>query len=406
MQDKLFDVSNIISPLSQALSAIKTDVTEMSVDVKDSQEEIKALYSQIRNISDSLYLNLNLSQEQEDFDEIDEEINLLILNDFKKVKAFPKLDKYDIFVCGIAGVISVIMDFLLVGTPEIVKIYKGGERFDGSILTKAIRNVGNEKIKPFTDLLCSKFRVPYDISAIPDGMYPQNHRLRNLAHDPIFGLLFAIFDIRCNTTTFIDDSGFLRIVENTKYHSTLKQKIFPVFYYLGHILSDFFTARGIPIPGFFTTQFFRDGASDSSIASIAEDMYLNGYDSRHLLSMSTPVLAKTIIIESYLRIKSKSQDNTSISFVEKEISDLNKKIKKEKMLMIADSIAVTGNLVKIFAPPYCGNPCSINIAEWIDFIAEGIKIIKIANRDKSTEQILSNRDVINENWELLKHTIE
>ena len=67
----------------------------------------------------------------------------------------------------LAGTLSVIIDVLLVGTPEVVKIYRGGERFDGSTLTELIR-----KIKPadgtetgqILKWLSDKCKVPYDIS--------------------------------------------------------------------------------------------------------------------------------------------------------------------------------------------------------------------------------------------------
>ncbi len=46
------------------------------------------------------------------------------------------------------------------------------------------------------------------------------------------------------------------------FEATRTEKLLSVFYYIGHIVSDLFTARGLPIPGFFLTQFFTGEAGD------------------------------------------------------------------------------------------------------------------------------------------------
>ena len=322
--------------------------------------------------------------------------------DKNKFRKFPKLSNTDVIISSLAGIIAVAIDIFLVGTPEVVKIYKSGENFDGSILTKAIKKLGDSPLGNLCSKLETICKVPYDTSVVKDGMYPQNHRLRSLSHDPFFGLFFSVFDIIMNTTTFIDNSGCLRVLPNFTHPTSITKKLLNILYFIGHIISDVFTARGIPVPGFFLTQFFTSGSSDNSIARIAESMYLDGYDLRHFASMSTPVIIKDIIINLYLKLIDKADNFTPLPLAarEKEIIDAN--LKKEKMHFIANSIAVSGNVVKFFAPPYSCNPCSINAPEWLAFIKSGVNMLRAQFRDFSAEETLENRVDIDAMWEKLR----
>ena len=289
----------------------------------------------------------------------------------------------------------------LLALPEIVKIYKGGENFDGSILTKLIRQIGaNEKSETGAILkwLSDKCKVPYDLSAVKGVIYPQNHRLRSLSHDPYFGLFFAVADIILGTTTCIDNDGKLRVILN--YDVSITEKLLSVIYYIGHILSDICTARGIPIPGFFLTQFFTENGTNESIASIAQKMYLDGYDMRHLVSMSVSVVVKNIVIEAYLRL-TRENINELLPVADKERAKINYNLKREKMLFIANAIASGGNIIKFVAPPNCSNPCALNVAQWFAMIRSSIAMIKASFRDKTTETLMDNRTLINQMWDNL-----
>lgn len=160
------------------------------------------------------------------------------------------------------------------------------------------------------------------------------------------------------------------IIVNPKKASTT-EKWLAVIYYLGHIISDMCTARGIPILGFFVTQFFTARIGDSSIAKIAESMYEDGYDLRHMVSMSVPVFVKDSLINVYLKLIRESPD-AIMGIAEREKYELDFKLKKYKMRFIADSIATIGNCIKFVSPPNCGNPCALNMVQWMAFIQNGI----------------------------------
>ena len=397
------DIKKDISVVGNEIRQTETSVNILVTEEADIRNDLNDLTARIQALANNMGVNvcaLNL------IDEVSiDEINLLldeiiIIKD--KHRKFPKLSATDVVISNVAGIVAVAIDVFLVGTPEVVKIYKGGENFDGSVLTKAIRKLGEGRLGELCKRLEAICRVPYDISVVKDGMYPQNHRLRSLSHDPFFGLFFSVFDIVMNTTTFIDDSGCLRILPNVSHPNSLTKKILSVFYFIGHIITDVFTARGIPVPGFFLTQFFTSGSSDESIARIAESMYLDGYDLRHFASMSTPVIVKDVIINLYLKLFDSADVYTPLPLAEREKEIVNINLKKEKMHFIANSIAVSGNVAKFFAPPYSCNPCSLNAPEWLAFIKSGANMLRAQFRDSSAETALENRTDIDLMWEALR----
>ena len=399
-KEELFEIKNEIKQAEKS-------ITDFSADANDTRSELNELAMRIDDIARKTGYEIptTIPLQEINTNDIDLSIDVILSSISNTQQKFPKLSATDIVISSIAGIIAVSIDVFLVGTPEVVKIYKGGENFDGSTITKAIRKLGEGKLGDMCRRLEDICKIPYDIAVIKDGMYPQNHRLRSLSHDPFFGVFFAIFDILLNTTTFIDNSGFLRIIPNSTYQSSITNKVLSVFYYIGHILSDMFTARGIPIPGFFLTQFFTEGDANDSIAKIAEGMYLDGYDLRHLASMSTPVLVKRIIIDTYLKLTEKEIYVASVPLAQREKIELDKTLKKEKLSFIANSIMVSGNVAKFFAPPYSCNPCSINVTEWIEFIKNGIVMLQAQLRDYSAEEALHNRDDINAAWDKLAYSL-
>ena len=209
-------------------------------------------------------------------------------------------------------------------------------------------------------------------------------------------MLFAIADIILGTTTCINNKGILTLLVNEK-DTLITTKYLSVIYYLGHIISDINTSRGIPVPGFFLTQFFTNEVSDSTIAKIAEDMYINGYDLRHLASMSTPVYIKDMIIELYLKLNNLNSEVIT-SIADREKIELDKFLKKQKMLFITNLISTTGNTVKFLAPPSCGNPNSINMVQWIELIKNSITMVSAYTRDTTTEEVMLNRKNIDCIW--------
>ena len=394
-----------IRDLSEETGEVSSDVATAIKRETEIRDDINSLISQVEELSALAGCPTEYIEQLPDVDiSFNAEIDQAIVEIGGKARAFPPMSTTEYIVSALAGTLSVIIDVLLVGTPEVVKIYRGGERFDGSTLTELIRKIKPEdgsETGAILKWLSEKCKVPYDISCKKGVVTPDNHRLRGLAHDPYLGLFFAIADIILGTTTCIDNNGGIRILPN--YEASKTEKLLSVFYYIGHIVSDLFTARGLPIPGFFLTQFFTGEDDSKSLAKVAESMYLDGYDTRHLASMSVPVVVKNLVVEAYCRM-TKPEINGFLPIAEKELAEQANALKKEKMLFIANSVGVAGNIIKFVAPPSCCNPCALNAAQWFAFIRSSIVMTKAACRDRTVESVLEGRSRIQQEWERLLNT--
>lgn len=398
LTNKVVDFDKDFSLLEDELEQVNRRVNELKSDFDNDADERDELFAQLaaipglKNIVDTYY------DDEIDYETIDKDLNKLLELDFKEER---QLAKEEVVVGIVAGIVASIIDIVFVGTPEVVKVYKGGFNFDGSILTEKLRDLGNKdgELLGLFNWFEENCKVPYDIPVFKNVVNPNNHRLRSPAHDPLFGLFFAVADIIMGTTTTIDNTGHLRILVNDKTYPD-SEKILSVLYYLGHIVSDICTFRGLPVPGFFLTQFFVDGG-DHSIARKAERMYLDGYDLRHFASMSIPVIVKNIIIDTYLYFVKNDNKQDITGIADKEIDKQKNEAYKNKIMLISDVVACSGNVLKFYLPPTCGNITALNIPEWLSFIKHGINVIKYETRDKTVEEILHNRDIINKNWESL-----
>ena len=383
----------------KTIKHLKENIDLASHENEKNAETIKEIY-QIIGKSQQLQ-----TKEKENYlilKKVNEKIDDIII---PKYKGFIQLTEIDIIVGIISGIIAGIIDIVFVGSPDVVKIWEDGknkgEKFDGSIFTKMLRKIGNNdnNLAKVLHWLSDKCKVPYDISVYKDVVTPNNHRLKSFSHDPGLGLLFAIVDIILGTTTTINNKGQLTILINDGNYPT-SQKYLAVFYYFGHLLSDMCTSRGLPIPGFVLTQFFADG-NDKSIAKIAEDMYVNGYDLRHLISMSSTVAVKDLIINIYLQLKKEKGIYIIQPIADKEILRNQNEIFKYKVRLISDVCASAGNLLKFIIPPTSGSWTALNLPEWEELIYDALICAKYSSRDKTLEKVVYNRIVIDENWKKL-----
>lgn len=401
MSDKILSFDDEFSELSKKIHALQSRVEYAGGNIQETDDLLSELKKEMQTISGMIYVVEGEKNKKgmAMVDSLDSTINDL---SHIQLAGDIKISSSDVIVSVIAGLVATIIDIIFVGTPEVVKIYKGGENFDGSRLTAVLRSVGNgdDKLSQMFHWLSTKCTVPYDISLKQNVVIPNNHRLRSFGHDPFIGLLFAVADILLGTATLVDDTGHIQIIKSDKDYPPI-QKYIAVVYYLGHLLSDVCTSRGLPIPGFITTQFFAGG--NNSIAKIAEAMYKDGYDLRHLVSMTTPVFVKNVITDAYFNMYVKDQGRTIETIAEKQIRENRDGIYKYKLRLMSDGVCCGGNVLKFFIPPTSGNITALNIAEWSSLIKDAIINLKYQFRDKSAEQVLASREIINDNWVKLLH---
>lgn len=394
-KSKIISFEQEFAALEDNLSKAKECAGDTDIRIEETEQDIETIWKELRE------LGIQVPAENQKGDMAEESLKRLAatINDFsdRRLSGDIRLTASDFLVGIIAGIIASVIDIVFVGTPEVVKIYRGGENFDGSILTGLLRKAGsgNDKLSEMFKWLSEKCKVPYDISAKKDVVHPNNHRLRSFGHDPLIGLLFAIVDIILGTATVVDNNGRLRVIVNDRKYPD-SQKYFAVLYYLGHLLSDVCTARGLPIPGFIMTQFFS--GDDRSIARIAEQMYMDGYDLRHLASMEIPVLVKNMITDAYYRMCISDKTEIMETIADKQIRGNREKMHKYKLRLVSDAVCCSGNVLKFFIPPTMGNMTALNLPEWISLIQDTIIHIKYQMRDKNVENIISRREIINANW--------
>lgn len=398
-KDKVISFSEKFNNLEATIKDTTEQTTRLVSHINENTEDI----AEIKTILEELGIPmekgaaplLSINQSVEEFNDV------LRDADQRFLPGNITLSATDILVSTVAGIVASVIDIVFVGTPEVVKIYRGGENFDGSILTKVLRSVGSgdDKLSEIFRWCSDKCKVPYDISAVAGVVSPDNHRLRGFAHDPLAGVLFAVADIILGTTTTIDNTGNLRVIINKNDYPDI-EKYLVLMYYFGHLISDVGTARGLPIPGFFLTQFFTTG-EDKSIARIAEQMYKDGYDLRHMASMSTPVVIKNLIIDLYIKLSETEVADHVKTIAEKEIDNNRKDIYRYSLRLVSDAVCCGGNVLKFFLPPTMGNMTALNLVEWISLLKNTIINLKYQFRDKTVEQVLLNREIINDNWKKL-----
>ena len=318
----------------------------------------------------------------------------------------PPFSNLDWCVVGIIGTIATVVDLLLVKIPTSTNYLNKFEQ-DPSKLTTYLRSIGlneDQELSPFLIWLEKKCKVPYDQSINPsiDGFYPKSHRLMNLGHDPLIGMIFGVLDTFNGSMSVIDSKGKFQVIPTKE--ATTKQMIYSPLIWLGHIVSDVCTKMGIPIPGWGLLQLAQFGSlgdKDRTVADLSRWMYLNGYDIRHFMTMGTVPGTIEVLIRGYHYFGQLENKNQLIEFtgklhLDKEIEELQSAIKLNKMIFYAHSLAAGGNLAKIFINH--GNPLAYNTAQWIALAKSSRDALHYSNRDRTTEKINRNRKSIQNNW--------
>lgn len=282
-----------------------------------------------------------------------------------------KLDKYDVAICASAGILSGVIDLLLVGIPQ-----KTPDSLKGGLLSNYVRDWFDKKFPEdeMEKLANSKVsKVPYDAQdnrntmEYVQGLSAYYHRLLSLGHDPLLGLLFGVMDILTGRMTTIDKTGKIVSQVMKNYANRKESDIFAaIAKQIIHFKSDITTSMGLPAPMmalFNLLQFGSIGEEEQTIAEIVQGMYFEGYDFIHFCSMSIPVMITEVVIRIGYGIKQIKEGNTikeSIPF------SLNreKHPKLPTMLFIGHSAATAINTGKIY---FTKNPMAINYPQWIAF---------------------------------------
>ena len=327
----------------------------------------------------------------------------------KEYNQIHKLDKTDIAISAIAGIVGAAVDILMVGIPQ-----KGPEGLEAGTLSNFIRKKFDEAFPAdeMEKLANSKeSKVSFDAqdnrntTIRVEGLSAYYHRLLSLGHDPLLGFVVGVFDILTGRMTTIDKTGKFvsQVMEN--YADRKESDIFAALAkQLAHFKSDSTTSMGLPAPlmGVFNLfQFGSIGEYEQTVAEIVQGMYYEGYDFIHFCSMSIPVMITEVIVRiSYAikRINEGKRIRDSIPF------SLNreKHPKLATMLFIAHSGATAINAGKVY---FTKNPMAINYPQWVAFAKYSYKQLKWAIVEKPFAREAYVEGKLEDSWKELEMEI-
>lgn len=281
------------------------------------------------------------------------------------------LDKVDVAIGALAGMVGAAVDILMVGIPE-----KTPEGLKAGPLSNYIRDYFDRKFpeEEMQKLANSKeSKVPFDAqdnrhtTIRVEGLSAYYHRLLQLGHDPVLGFVFGVADILTGRMTTIDKTGKVvsQVMEN--YADRKETEIFRALAkQIAHFKSDVTTSMGLPAPFmsmFNLLQFGNIGEYDQTIAEIVQGMYYEGYDFIHFCSMSVPAMLVEVIVRIGYAFKRINEGHTIKDSIPVALNR-EKHPKLATMLFLGHSAATAVNAGKV---AFIENPMAINYAQWIAF---------------------------------------
>lgn len=297
------------------------------------------------------------------------------------------LDKVDVAIGALAGMVGAAVDILMVGIPE-----KTPEGLKAGPLSNYIRDYFDRKFpeEEMQKLANSKeSKVPFDAqdnrhtTIRVEGLSAYYHRLLQLGHDPVLGFVFGVADILTGRMTTIDKTGKVvsQVMENyadrkeTESFRALAKQI-------AHFKSDVTTSMGLPAPFmsmFNLLQFGNIGEYDQTIAEIVQGMYYEGYDFIHFCSMSVPAMLVEVIVRIGYAFKRINEGHTIKDSIPVALNR-EKHPKLATMLFLGHSAATAVNAGKV---AFTENPMAINYPQWIAFTKYSYSQLKWAVMEKT-----------------------
>jgi len=139
------------------------------------------------------------------------------------------------------------------------------------------------------------------------------------------------------------------------------------------------------------------------VAEIANWTYLNGYDSRHFLTMATEVAALEACLRTYWLVR-RSLDPAFAADIEHEgliagADHVGDHPRFQAMAFGAYAIAASANAGKIAV--YHGNPLAINYATWLGFLRAAFKFAQgraVSPSDILARTSLASAEALSRGW--------
>lgn len=305
-----------------------------------------------------------------------DEINAVLKNHAsigRELDWLSSLDRYELSLSVVVGIISGVVDVLLVGIPAHPG-FMGSPKSEGGWLSNSVKEKVSNLFPPDKISELEKaYKVSYDPSTSRSlhkkvaGLGPGTHRFQSLGHDPLLGFIFGIKDILTGKFTAISKDGFL-ITQKVADPLMIGENLFvrlveAIAIQLGHLASDVATSRGLPaplMPLLEFLQFGKIGNKEYTIGEVARQMYRSGYDSRHFMAASIPVMITEIIIRLSYVIRAIKDGKSLVEAIPSASS-----IKLRRQLLIAHSVSTLINAGKVYVTQ---NPLAISWPQTLAFL--------------------------------------
>lgn len=367
-----------------------------------------------------------------------EELRAIDVQFYESLRRGVDCDPSDYALAAACGVLCGLVDVLFVKAPhEGLLGQKTDELFDSLVtkLAKGKQGSGNT-VKSAIGFFERNAKVSYDQAttqslkvALSDGfsdtvehLSMKNHHAKSLSHYPdVFGLIASICNQFTNTSTFLDSGrGTITITNGTGNGfelegGTLLSKLYCGFInWIMHCISDVAgssgskgVGTGLPIPVTEFFQFCNFGRFENekgqwqSFATVMTKVYEEGYDLRHGVTTSIPVLLNDLLIHAIFTIKQHFTAGVPWERI-KDNYDVLQRMKTVSIgslcLVDLSEAAITswGNWVVFFS--------HLNISAWLQLGKQGVNELQLLC-DREIRNIDRIQDDIEMKWsELLERS--
>lgn len=286
---------------------------------------------------------------------------------------FSSLDRYDVSIAVVSGLLAGLLDVFLVGVPAHSG-FLGSKSAEGGWLSNLFKDKSTQILS--ADRI-KKFERAYKVSFDPStnsrlrekvaGLYPKTHRFHSLGHDPLLGFIFGVKDQLSGSFTAIDKTGHLitqqvaaPLLSGDNFFVAIAEALKTQF---GHLASDVATKTGLPAPFMsllMFLQFGKIGVKEHSVAEISRYMYEAGYDFRHFMAGTVPVMVTETIVRLGYFVRSISAGKNLADAVP---SASNLSLRRQ--LLIAHAVATLVNAGKVY---FSGSILSINWSQMLTLL--------------------------------------
>jgi len=307
-----------------------------------------------------------------------------------------QLDRWDYAIGGGTGVFCGILDVLFISKPEKPTV-SYSKKVNG-LFNQWSQNAINKLIPPE---LTSELEKIYKIggadtsttngftSPISGKFNPVNHRFKALNHDPVLAFIIGALDVMNGTCTIVDN-GSIKTMGTIKGASGDYRFFKSLGKILGHLASDFNApsakgnrGMGIPAPLMGLFGVFKDvKINNHDISKVAEYMYVNGYDARHFVTMSIPILINEVLIRVLYILKEIKYNKRTFFEVFKETIPLNLSPRFRMVLNLSYGAMVAVNTGKVAITKDILNA---NYAMWLVFTWNTLHSMRWLLWTKNTE---------------------